>query len=463
MLSPYPSFSTFRASFVFILFIVFLMTVWIAGGASRPDVLGQAVVRGVASALCILTLLFGPRPSFSQGRLGLILLVAALVVVLAQLVPLPPGLWQALPGRALLSEAAALSGQSQPWRPWSIAPGGTVNACMSLIVPFATLLLFAQMSATDRTRIPGLLLISIAGAMVVGLLQFSSTSIENPLINPPVGIISGTLANRNHFALLLAIGCLMAPVWAFSGSGHAPPRAMLAAGLVLLFFLAILVTGSRAGLLLGPIGVVLGLLISARAVRQALRHRARLVFPALIAGIFCMIAVCVVLAVLAGRAESIDRFVLTQGEQEMRLRGLPVVLEMIGTYFPSGGGAGSFDPLFRIREPLALLKPTYFNQAHNDFLDVMLSFGLPGLLLLLAALAWWVWASIEAWHNLANQHSMLPPLGSAVLLLVAIASIFDYPARTPLMMVMVVIAAAWLSSRSVEKALPALPESGLDL
>lgn len=463
MRSPYPSLSNLRISFVLIVFIGLLMTVWIAGGASRADMPGQVVVRGAASALCILTLVFGPRPSLLQVRPVLVLLVAALGVVLAQLVPLPPGLWQALPARALLSEAAALSGQSQPWRPWSMAPGGTVNACMSLIVPFATLLLFAQLSAADRARIPGLLLIFIAGAMVVGLLQFSSARIENSLINATVGTISGTLANRNHFALLLAIGCLMAPVWAFSGADRAAPRAMLAAGLVVLFFLTILATGSRAGLLLGAVGAILGLLISARAIRRALRHRARWVFPALIAGIFFMIAVGVVSAVLAGRAESIDRLMVTEGGQEMRFRGLPVILEMIGIYFPSGAGSGSFDPLFRIHEPLALLKPTYFNQAHNDFLDVMLSSGLPGLLLLLAALTWWVWATIKAWRNLANRHSMVPPLGSAMLLLVAIASIFDYPARTPLMMAMVMIAAAWLSSRSEEKGLSALPGSGLHL
>lgn len=463
MRSPHPLPSTSRINLPLILFVFLLTTVWIAGGASRADVPGQVVVRALASALCILTLLFGPHPSRSEFRPVLILLVAALAVTLAQLVPLPEGLWQALPGRAFFSEAAALSGQSQPWRPWSIEPAGTLNAAMSLIVPFGTLMLFAQLSATDRARIPGLLLIFIAVAMVVGLLQFSSTRIENPLINGSVGVVSGPLANRNHFALLIATGCLLAPIWAFSRADRAAPRAMLAAGLVVLFFLTILATGSRAGLLLGPIGAVLGLLISARATRRALRHRARWVLPALIACIFSVIAVCVLLAVLAGRAESIDRLVATEEGQEMRFRGLPVVLKMIGNYFPSGTGSGSFDPLFRIHEPLAVLKPTYFNQAHNDFLDVALSCGLPGLLLLLAALVWWAWASIKAWRNLANRRSMLPPLGSAMLLLVIIASIIDYPARTPLMMAVIVIAASWLSSRPEEKGLSALPASGLRL
>jgi len=66
--------------------------------------------------------------------------------------------------------------------------------------------------------------------------------------------------------------------------------------------------------------------------------------------------------------------------------------------------------------------------------------------MLLAGLAWWGWASLRAWRTGHGVQHAMPKLGSAILLLVFIASIFDYPARTPTMMAVIIIAAIWLSS-----------------
>src|SRR3546814_18361129 len=87
--------------------------------------------------------------------------------------------------------------------------------------------------------------------------------------------------------------------------------------------------------------------------------------------------------------------------------------------------------------------PTYFNHAHNDFLEIVLDGGLPALLLMLVAIGWYGMASMRAWRG-SGRHSVLPKLGSAILFLVFVASAFDYPARTPMMMAMIVIAGLWL-------------------
>src|SRR3546814_14127035 len=75
-------------------------------------------------------------------------------------------------------------------------------------------------------------------------------------------------------------------------------------------------------------------------------------------------------------------------------------------------------------EPFRLLKPTYFNHAHNDFLEVVLDGGLPAALLLLVAIGWYAIASIRAWRA-RGRHSVLPKLGSSILLLVFVATAFD--------------------------------------
>ena len=110
--------------------------------------------------------------------------------------------------------------------------------------------------------------------------------------------------------------------------------------------------------------------------------------------------------------------------------------------------------MFRMSEPFNLLKPTYFNHAHNDWLEVVLDAGLAGMLLLAATVTWWGWASARAWRARGGGSNALPKLGSAILLLIMISSLFDYPARTPTMMMVIVLAARWLGQSSHRPALP---------
>lgn len=442
-----------------LLLFVLLVTLWLAGGASRGDALGQVVVRGGAWVLLAATILFGERASFTREKPVLLLLLAALLIALLQLVPLPPGVWRALPGREALVQASVVAGEAQPWRPWAIVPGAAVNAASSLIAPFVIFLLVAGLKEEERSWLPGVLLGFVVASTLVGLLQFSGARLDNPFVNGTVGHVSGTFANRNHFALFVAMGCLLAPVWAFLGGRRPGWRGTVALGLVLLFSLTILAGGSRAGVLVGVLALGIGLLLVRRELRREFRHAPRWVFPASVLAMVGAVAVLVLVGIAAGRAESIDRvFTLDVGD-DMRSRGLPTVLAMIGEYFPAGSGLGGFDPIFRSHEPFDLLKPTYFNHAHNDFLEVVLDAGLPGLLILAAALLWWVWASARAWRAGAGARHLPPRLGSAMLLLVIIASAFDYPARTPMIMAMTIIAGIWLCARPDERGASALPVS----
>jgi len=182
-----------------------------------------------------------------------------------------------------------------------------------------------------------------------------------------------------------------------------------------------------------------------KGLRRELRHAPRWVLPALVAFIALLFISLVLISIAADRAVAIQRSFAIDVEQDMRSRALPTVVEMVRTYFPFGSGLGGFDPMFRIAEPFALLKPTYFNHAHNDLLEIVLDAGVPGLLLLLAGLAWWGWASIKAWRAGGERDQVTARLGGAMLLLVIIASAFDYPARTPIIMAWGTIAAVWLA------------------
>lgn len=205
-------------------------------------------------------------------------------------------------------------------------------------------------------------------------------------------------------------------------------------------------------MIIGTIGLGAGLAITWRPLRRELRRYPRWILPAVLGGFVVSLVALVAISVAADRAVSISRALSLDTGHDMRQRGLPTVLEMLWAYFPLGAGFGSFDPMFRLHEPFGLLKLTYFNHAHNDFLEILLDSGLAGLLLMIAAIGWWLWASIRAWRHA----QALPLLGSVLLLQVLIASAVDYPARTPIIMMSIILAGLWLSGsvRPLQSALP---------
>lgn len=424
----------------------------LAGGASRADVPGQAIVRGAAAVALAIAALFAARPEDRAPCIVLALLAAAAILTLLQLVPLPPAWWSTLPGHSLLSQAIA---GDQPWRPLSIQPGATLNAVMSLVVPAAVLLLAAATRRSEREKIMTALLILVAASAFLGLMQFSGSTLNSPLINDSPGEVSALFANRNHFALFLAFGCLLAPVWGTWTGHHASWRIPLAIGMLVLFLLIILASGSRAGLAIGMVGTAIGLTIARQMSHRQRRRLPRWAEPAIGAIIIVATTALVSASLLSGRAQSIDRLLTVDTANDMRSRGLPTVVGAVKAYFPTGAGFGSFDTVFRIHEPFELLKPTYFNHAHDEYLEVLIDGGLPGFVLLAFALGWWLVASFKVWRHKPSSQVMLGRIGSGLLLLLALASAFDYPARTPLIMAILVLAAAWLEwGAAVQTALP---------
>lgn len=446
-----------KPSLPFILFCVFLIVLWLAGGAARADVFGQVVVRLAATIFLFVIVLFGDQLTIARSRSVWFLLFGAITLALIQLIPLPPAVWQVFPGRTMFAEATL--GHPQPWRPLALVPGTAINALASLLVPLVTLILISSIRQDERVLLPGMILLMVATANLLGLMQLSRVGFDNPFINESVGEMSGVFANRNHFALFLALGCLVVPVWVFGRGNRSRRRAVVGLGLVLLFLLTILASGSRAGLLLGVLALSGGMFVTRGSIRREFRRAPVWAFPVLMLAVVAIIATFVLISIAADRAVSIQRIVEINAEQDMRGRALPTVWAMTLSYFPLGAGLGSFDPMFRIHEPLALLKPTYFNHAHNDLLEIVLDAGLPGLLLLVIALAWWGWASIKAWRagREAGSDPAAARIGSLMLLLIILASAFDYPARTPTMMMMIVVAALWLHGDEPVIHGPALP------
>jgi O-antigen ligase len=438
-------------SHAFILLTLLLAVLWFAGGASRADALAQVVTRGAAWALVIVAILFLPAPRLRPIAPIAIFVAAATVLVALQLIPLPPSLWLALPGREVLAQSAVIAGQEQPWRPLSFSPGATVNALSSMIVPIVSLLLISALPQTDRGRLVAVLLALVTASCVVGLLQLSGGDFDHPLINDRAGEVSGMFSNRNHFALFASFGFLLAPAWAFGSDNRPAWLGLMILPLLLLILLIVLATGSRMGAVVGVLALVLGLLTVRRKVVARLRRLPTKVTLLAALGTIVLFVTIVALSVSRGRAISLNRALSLDVGDDLRGRTVSTVLEMVGRYFPFGSGYGAFDPVYRITEPGALLSQFYFNRAHNDLMEVVLDGGVFGLLLLVAALVWWLLRSVSAWRGAEGSGTILQRLGSGIIFLTLLSSVTDYPARTPMIMAVLVIAAVWLGEAGEQR------------
>lgn len=460
MLGSHRLIANWRADLPFVLLCAFFATLWFAGGASRMDVIGQAVVRLCAWLVLFVYILAGPSVNWRRIRVPAIMLGSMIGAVLLHLVPLPPSIWQELPGREILEPAAALMNQPQPWRPLTFSPSFTENALWSLIVPAVVLVLMTGLTKLQVWRLRSIILLLIMAGMLVGLLQFSGGGIDNPMVNDIAGTVVGTFANRNHFALFVAFGCVIGPSWALHRHRRQLWRILAVIGLIPCLALTSLATGSRTGLLVWIVGLAIGLLIVRRPLIQEFGKFRKSTALWLIAGLAVALVGLLSLAVTMDRAISIERALSMNAAEDLRILALPTVLGMVEGYFPIGSGFGAFDPVYRISEPDELLLTMYFNHAHNDWIEIVLDGGLIGVALLLVGVGWWFAASLRVWRFRAEVDSadgrsdsiVLARIGSGILLLVFIASITDYPARTPLIMGVIAVAATWLFNSAPRSA-----------
>jgi O-antigen ligase len=103
-------------------------------------------------------------------------------------------------------------------------------------------------------------------------------------------------------------------------------------------------------------------------------------------------------------------------------------VELMHEFGAAGSGLGSFAKLYPLTEDPDEVDRFYVNHAHNDYLELAVETGLPGILLILAFLAWWAAA---VWRMLgspaSDQFALAGAIASAAILL---HSLVDYPLRT---------------------------------
>lgn len=419
-----------------------LVSAVVFGGASRDHALRLALVELASLPVLVLAatqLLRRQTPGSHRLALGLLAGVALLPLI--QLLPLPPAIWTALPGREQPALALDLIGQPAGWLPLSLTPDLTWGAFLALLPPVAMFL--GVLAGTKELKISLLrLLLAVAvAAVTLAVMQLASGSTRfYPWATTAAGNMVGFFANRNHLSTLLLVCIPIASVLAAASVRRRGTSAGLAPWFGMLFIgLAIVAVGairSRAGIVL--LAPILALSFLAAWLASG-RRRPSLV---LLAGTGVAAAAIAAVGILA-LAPILARFD-PNASPEVRFENWPIVAEAATAHLPIGSGLGSFDRVYRSVEPLEQLDATFFNQAHNEYLEIWLETGWLGIGLLAVFLVWWGRRSWTCWQRPPSTEADLQRAASIGLLIIMLHSIVDYPLRTETMAVVFALFAAVL-------------------
>lgn len=441
----------------FIIMMVFLVMGFLTAGGARDDLLSLLVWRPISMVVLALALAIGWREAWLNGRALLALALSVVGLTALHLVPLPPAVWTALPGRDILVSIYRDAGMALPWQPLSVAQARTWNALFSLAAPVAALVLVLTLDANSQRKLMLALIALGFVSGIIGMLQALGPA-QGMLYFYRItnnGVSVGLFANRNHQAAFLAVmfPLIAANLSLFTGKPEQLffHRAIAIAGGVLLVPL-ILMTGSRAGLVLGVAGIASAWWVfqspvaRVRSAERKTDNRKRLIG-------FCLAGVLLVFSIIVAlRTPALQRLVETDPADELRFSALPIIVQAIGRFFPFGSGAGTFVEVYQIFEPNKFINPSYFNHAHNDFAELLLTTGLPGVALIF-------WAGFLGLASLVSlfrsrglkpgergfQAQVMGRAGFSIVAMLALYSAADYPLRVPSLMLLVAVAAAWCS------------------
>lgn len=431
----------------------------VMGGGSRYDIASLPFLRAIAIFLAFAAIAFTPMSTWRGLRIPLVLIAMLAIWMIIQLVPLPPEIWSTLPLRAPIFAMDQLLSAPDRWRPISLAPAFTWNSLLALCVPLGALLIAGALPAGERMRIWWIVWACALASAAFGMLQFMagprSAFYLFRITNE--GALVGLFANRNHHAVLLAIGILAAGWLIADEVGRRNPRPLLVPALIgsiVTFLLLIFAIGSRTGLVCGigsallvyvlvrrsyrfepkPINQVRGKQ-SVRQAAQARTQRLKRTFLSIIP--FLLVGGLTALFYLSDRGNSVTRLLDSDAAEDGRVQTLAPILSLLKEQWLLGSGFGSFARVYQIIEPDALLQEAYLNQAHNDWLQLPIEGGAPGALVFLLGIVWIGFQLLGSLRDRSGRKGAKATeawLLAAAFVVLAAGSVTDYPLRAPSMM-----------------------------
>jgi len=322
-----------------------------------------------------------------------ILILSPLGAAFLFLTPVPGAIWFALPGRDLYSHVLSSDG-----RPLSLTPDATVASLLASIPLVAAFMLARTAGVRQIMLLPAALVMIGLLEAVWGLLQVGPFK-ELYFGAEFAGGLIGSFANANHFANYLSMTLPLAIYLLWQLIPHRQRRdkplgqlrAIFWSLALLLMVMAILASGSRAG-------VVIGFLVATFTVVLLLSQVSRNMQR------WCLMGSGVLLLVIlaiAGMNTLLLRFDISRLDQDVSFRWMLAKSTWQAglAFWPIGSGPGSYSAVYPLFQAPGLRG--YAEHAHNDYVQLMMEGG--AMFVLLACLFLWMvvrqaivlWVAIE--------------------------------------------------------------------
>ncbi|MGE5563276.1 MAG: O-antigen ligase family protein [Bacillota bacterium] len=356
----------------------------------------------------------------------LLIAIAALAVIALQAVLIPWALWSQLGPRHSLASAYELLGLGTHAQPLSLAPYLGFDTLVRVIPALG---LFCAIVRLKAYR-PDWLVLSIFAAtmagILLGLLQVAATSrFSRWYLYPETnfGSAVGFFANTNHMATLLVVNLpFLAAFAARRGEMDSQRRSAgvaLVAGAGLVVLVGIALNGSLAGY-----GLAVPVLAASALIVFRAGGRLRLWAFAAIALMFLACVAAIETRPVGAQLFGQEASTSVESRQDI----FATTSQAVRDFLPFGSGLGTFRSVYHLYEEPTRVSPTYVIHAHNDYLELALELGLPGIILIILFLLCWSRAVWRVWKTGGDRPlARAAAIGSAAIL---VHSLVDFPLRT---------------------------------
>ncbi len=249
--------------------------------------------------------------------------------------------------------------------------------------------------------------------------------------------LTGPFVNRNTAAVYFGLGllCFIAcfrqqvrdlirqPMLARNGPARSPSSVLAVAGGLMIMVVAIMLTRSRAGILLA--------LLSSSALVATLCFRSEcLSFKARRPALFRVLALLILLGVALSLVSLIDTVAQRGVGDGGRVSVYLACLQMMARQPVWGNGLGTFADVFPTIRPLELSSWGVWDRAHNTLLELAVDVGVPAAALTLIAAVQSFWTLVKGMVTRRRNYA-LPSLGACAAFMVGSHSLVDFSLQIP--------------------------------
>ncbi len=397
------------------------------GGASQGGILANLALQlGAAGAAAFWIWRGRPLHLTDQERLPFYLLLAAAAWIGLMFIPLPPAIWQLLPGRDFVAEGYHLLDMQLPWLSMALTPDRALRSVFALLAPLVAWYIARRLDPYYTRRLLAGIVIIAGASAALGLMQMSTGPESVLRLYSPTNKDSpvGFFANANHFSVFLACSLPLAAAWIATAKPQRKPARNHIIGLAIysgLIALALIIGRSLAGLaflflaLIASSQLLWGRFVASRTQKLAL-------FGAIAALLVTILSLAAI-----GSGAIGAKF---EDAPNSRANLTPVTLAAGTDMAPTGSGLGSFTQIYAMNQPDRHTSTTWVNHAHNDYAEIYLELGLPGILIVIAFLFWFLRQGVRLWTQRDDADMLVAQAAWVSAAFLLMHSLVDYPLRT---------------------------------